>query len=296
MKPGRSRHTIKPTETALLFSLVAFASLLCLSCRVTSALAQSSKSVPPQKEPAQQLLREVVWNEVHAQDNDHSFWRYREVRNEDGKTEVLDVFETPHGQIHRLVSVNGAPLSGQQKVDEENRIQKLVNNPQSIEQAQKKRTQDGDEELKLLQMLPNAFTFRYDGEKGGAIKLAFTPNPSFHPDSHESEVFHHMDGTILVEPRTKRLLEIDGLLTSDVKFGAGLLGHLYKGGTFCVRQRDVGQGHWDMTLLDVHMDGRALFFKTIAVRQNESYSDYKRVPSNTTLREAVRLLHTDTAS
>lgn len=267
----------------------------CSPYGITATTAQSGKSAPAQ-EPAQQLLRDMVWNEVHAQDNDHSYWRYREVRNEDGKTEVVDVFETPHGQVHRLVSINGVPLSGKQREDEENRIERLVSNPQQIEQAQKKRNEDGDEELKLLKMLPSAFSCRYDGTKDGAIKLAFTPNPSFHPTSREAEVFHHMEGMILVEPRTKRLLEINGLLTSDVKFGAGLLGHLYKGGTFCVRQREVGQGHWDMTLLDVHMDGRALFFKTIAVRQNESYSNYKRVPSNISLREAVQLLRSDTAS
>jgi len=275
--------------------LAVVAALLYIPHDVSAGFNQSSTPAPPQ-EPAQQLLGDVVWNEVHAQDSDHSYWRYREIRKENGRTEVLDVFETPHGQIHRLLSVNGVPLSGKQKEDEENRIEELVDHPQSLEQAQKKRTQDGDEELKLLKMLPDAFHFRYDGTESGATKLAFTPNPAFHPTSHEAEVFHHMEGTILVEPRMKRLLEIDGRLTSDVRFGAGILGHLYKGGTFHVRQRDVGQGHWDMTLLDVQMDGRALFFKTIAVHQNESYFDYRRVPSNTTLREAVRLLHSDTAS
>lgn len=270
---------------------------LCLAASLTvAALPRTTDESPDEREPAQQLLRDVIWNEVHAQDTDHSFWRFREIRQENGKAELLDVFETPTGQIHRLLAVDGAPLKGAERDAEDRRIQDAMDHPDQIEKAQKKRSQDGDEELRLLKMLPNAFDFRYDGSKDGAVKLAFTPNPNFHPDNREAEVFHHMEGTILVDARSKRLLEIDGLLTSDVKFGAGVLGHLYKGGTFCVRQRDVGEGHWDTTFLNVHMDGRALFFKTIAVRQQESYSDYKRLPNSISLQQAAKQLSRGTSS
>lgn len=270
---------------------------LCLSTVArTSAQSNQSLQKPTQdREPAQQLIRDVVWNEVQSQENDHSYWRYREIRQQDGKTELLDVFETKQGQIHRLLAVNGVPLAGKERDEEDKRIQKLLAHPEQIEQAQKKRNDDGDDELRLLKMLPAAFDFRYEDTKDGAAKLAFTPNPNFHATNHESEVFHHMDGTILVDLRTKRMLEMDGQLTSEVKFFGGLLGHLYKGGTFCVKQSDVGEGHWDVTLLDVHMDGKALFFKTIAVREKESYSNYKRVPA-TSLQQAAQLLRSDTAS
>jgi hypothetical protein len=102
-----------------------------------------------------------------------------------------------------------------------------------------------------------------------------------------------MEGTMLVDGNAKRLIEIDGRLTSKVKFAGGLLGHLDEGGTFRVQQRDVGAGHWDMVLLDVHMDGKALFFKTISVREKETYSDFHEVPANLTLRQAAQALKED---
>lgn len=302
MTTGRSRQQLKQQEHSQNFrgrlSYLFAIAVLCLS---TVARANAQSNQPAQKpaqerEPAQQLIRDVVWNEVHSQENDHSYWRYREIRQQGGKTELLDVFETKQGQIQRLLAVNGVPLAGKQRDAEEKRIQKLLAQPEQVEQAQKKRNEDGDGELRLLKMLPAAFYFRYEDTKDGAAKLAFTPNPNFHAANREAEVFHHMDGAILVDLRTKRLLQMDGRLTSEVKFGGGLLGHLYKGGTFSVKQSDVGEGHWDMTLLDVRMDGKALFFKTIAVRENESYSNYKRVPPNTSLQQAVQLLRSDTAS
>jgi hypothetical protein len=291
------RHQPLPRTSAIVCAAALFFTLsFAYKIPASRAQAQNQDKAAPATESAQQLFRDVVWNEAHAQETDNSYWRYREVRQENDKTEVLDVLGTPHGQIHRLLAVNGVPLSGKARDAEERRIQEQVNHPEQIEQAQKKRSEDGDEELRMLKMLPNAFSFRYDGTKDASTKLAFAPNPNFHPPDREAEVFHHMEGTILVDPRTKRLVEINGVLTSEVKFAAGLLGHLYKGGTFRVRQRDVGQGHWDMTLLDVHMDGKALFFKTIAVRQNESYSHYQRVPANTSLQQAAQLLRSDTSS
>ena len=303
MKNGRPRHTLNqgpssfrfsPVHCALALAPIAFC--LFTSVAVPAGAPQTAGESPQTREPAQQLLRDVVWNEVHAQDTDHSYWRFRKLQQENGKTELLEVFETTTGQIHRLLAVDGAPLTGAQRDAENRRIQQALDHPDQIEKAQKKRNQDGDEELRLLKMLPNAFNFRYDGSQDGAVKLAFTPNPNFHPDNREAEVFHHMEGTIMVDARWKRLVEINGVLTSDVKFGAGVLGHLYKGGTFCVRQRDVGQGHWDTTLVDVRMDGRALFFKTIAVRQKESYSNYERLPNNISLQQAARQLSRDTTS
>ena len=125
--------------------------------------------------------------------------------------------------------------------------------------------------------------------EGGFTRFRFRPNPNFHAHSRESEVFHHMEGTMLVEPRHNRLAEIDGRLISEVKFWDGVLGHLDKGGTFTVKQKDVGGGHWEMVALDVQMNGKALLFKTIAVRQKVVDSDFHALPEQTSLKQAREL-------
>ena len=83
---------------------------------------------------------------------------------------------------------------------------------------------------------------------------------------------------------------LSGHLTHDVKFGGGLLGHLDRGGWFEVRQAEVAPGHWEMVRLNVEMQGRILFFKTIRLHQRESRSEFHRVPDDLTLAQAVDML------
>lgn len=144
-------------------------------------------------------------------------------------------------------------------------------------------------------MLANAFHYEDAGQDGELRKVNFVPNPSFHPPSREGEIFYHMTGTLWLSVEQKRLARMSGRLTSEVNFGWGILGHLAKGGTFEVEQREVGKGHWELTRLDVNMNGKALFFKTIDVKQNVSNSNFKPVPPEITLEQAVRLLKRDSA-
>jgi hypothetical protein len=139
-------------------------------------------------------------------------------------------------------------------------------------------------------MLPDAVTARYGERQGDLVEILFEPNPKFHPSSHEAAVFHSMAGRIWVDTSQNRLAEIEGHLIKNVKFGGGLLGHLQKGGEFHVKQSEVAPGYWEITLLHVNMHGKALFFKTIAVQENEIRTNFRRVPDNLTLSEAAEQL------
>lgn len=250
----------------------------------------------PSQEGAQQLVREVVWNEIQAQTHDHTHWRFHETQWKDTARKLYDVIQTKYGDLHRLIAINGRPLAGPALQAEDSRVEKLSTEPDEVAQAQKRRDADAKQELRLLRMLPHAFIFHEAGREGDIETLSFVPDPTFHPSSHEAEVFHHMEGKLLVNARLKRLVQIDGRLTSRVNFWGGLLGHLDKGGTFKVEQRDVADGHWDEVFLQVNMNGKALFFKTISVHQHEAYSDYRRVPDDMSLQQAARELKKDVES
>lgn len=275
-------------RVATFASLFAIASM---AARQANPVRPSSPRQPPNAESPQQLVRDMVWNEIQGQKNDHTLWRYHELQEDNGgPPRLLDVIHTRDGQIYRVLAINGQPLTGKQLEIEDNRIQKLLSDHRQIQENQKKRQQDENQEITMMNVLPDAFIFREEGQQGPSVNLAFTPNPNFHPTTHAAEVFHHMVGTMLIDRDTKRLVEIDGRLTTKVKFGGGLLGHLDEGGTFRVHDRNVGAGHWDIVLLDVNMNGKVLFFKTISVRQNEKYFDYQQVPDNITLQQAAQLL------
>lgn len=239
---------------------------------------------------AGRLAREVFENEVQAQINDQSLWSYRQLKEEQGKKKLFAVCETNDGEIDRLLEVNGRELSPRQRQAEDQRIQKMLDDPDQMRQQQKKSAEDGKQERELMRMFPDAFRFQHAGMHGNLIKLTFSPNPNFRPSSRAAQVFHHMEGSLLVNGDQKRLAEIAGRLTSPVKFGWGLLGHLDKGGTFLVDQQDMGSGHWQLTMLDVEMNGKALFFKTIAVREKELNTDFQQVPESIRPRQAFELL------
>jgi hypothetical protein len=142
----------------------------------------------------------------------------------------------------------------------------------------------------MLRLFPDAFQFRYDGTDGPLVRLRFSPSPKFRPPDHAAQVFHHMEGVVMVDAEQQRLATIDGKLTSEVKFFGGIFGHLEKGGTFNVEQKEVAPRIWEVSVMHVHMSGKALLFKTIDVQEDETYSDFKAVPPDTSLEQAAQRL------
>lgn len=139
-------------------------------------------------------------------------------------------------------------------------------------------------------MLPDALLYTYVGRQGDLVKFNFKPNPSFHATNRQAEVFHHMAGILVIDTKTNRLEEFRGRLTSSVKFGYGILGYLDGGGTFDVKQNNVADKHWDLTLLETNITGKELFFKSIAVREKLIESNYQRVSDDLTLEQAANML------
>lgn len=282
-------------------SAILLAIIAIIAGGTLSAETQSSKSKAEEKDvsnrggkvDAQQLAREVLTNELKAEQSDNTLWRFRKAEWQKGKEQLYDVIETKHGDVSRLLAENGKPLNAEQQRAENARIQKLTNESDEMKKQVQTLKQDGDQETKLLAMLPDALLYHYASRKGDLVRLTFKPNPKFHASSREAEVFHHMSGVMVLNTKAKRLVELRGRLTSEVKFFGGILGHLDKGGTFAVKQADVAGTHWDMTLLDTELNGKALFFKTIAVHEKRVESNYQRVPEDITVEQAAQILRKD---
>jgi hypothetical protein len=258
---------------------------------VGAVLAFSGGSFPQNtKVSAHDLLRRVVNGELKAQADDHSHWMYQTKAAKSGNEEVRWVVETPAGDLDRVLSINGKRVTAEQEKQEDRRIEHLLHKTEEQKKRQRAQAEDSRQTEHLFKMLPDAVLARYGEQKGDLVEIVFRPNPDFRPSSREDVVFHAMEGRILVDDKEERLVEIDGHLSRDVKFVGGLLGHLDKGGEFRVRQSEVADGHWEVTLLHVNMNGKALFFKTIAVQQNEIRTNFRRVPDNMTLAQAAEEL------
>jgi hypothetical protein len=234
-----------------------------------------------------QVVRDTINHEIDAEAKDTSLWCYRKQQEKDGKQQLFAACQAKGAEIDRLVAVNGKVLDEKQQQAESYRIESLLRNQGQLKKQAQQQHEDAMQATNMLKLIPDAFLYQMEGREGDQIKLNFTPNPAFHPSGHEAEVFHHMEGTLVLDLKEKRLAEINGRLDSAVKFGGGLLGHLDKGGTFVVKQQGVGSGVWEVTTLDVQMIGKALFFKTITVRQKESDSEFKALPQSITIQQAA---------
>jgi hypothetical protein len=217
------------------------------------------------------------------------------VNEKDGRVELREVIETQDGDIDRLMAVNDRPLTLEQQRTENARIQTLLEDPSEVRKQLRKQNKDDEEQREMIESFPDAFCYQYGGTDGTLIKLNFKPNPQFRPAKRQGQVFHHIEGTMWIDPRQKRLAGIEGRLTSEVKFGDGLLGHLDKGGYFSVRMQDVGAGHWALGSLTVKMRGKALFFP-INLQQKQRCNDYRQIPADLTLQRGAELLKSTTSA
>ncbi len=237
------------------------------------------------------LVGRMVQNELQAAKDDHSHWMYVDTVTEAGVTKTSDVVETSAGTLELLVAENGQPLSAQ---DRANEIEKLREKAQDTRELKKERQATEDDSKKateMLRMLPDAFIYTLVDESGELIHLHFVPNSSFDPPTREAKVFHAMAGDMYIDKKAERLAAMRGTLTANVYFGwGGILGKLFQGGTFHLEQKEVGPGHWEISLLDVNMIGRALLFKSINEQQHEKRFQYRSVPRGTTPEQAVALL------
>ena len=250
----------------------------------------SSSQTANEKLPANEFVRQIIDNELQAEQNDHSHWMLRLETQESGKSEVREVVETKDGDLDWLISVNGKSLAEDQQHERERGLQRLISNPAELQKLQRERNQDIARSQRLLKMLPDAFVVDYGGRHGDFQEMKFKPNPRFRPPSHEAAAFHAMEGVLWVNAKQKRLAEISGHLTHEVRFAGGLLGHLDTGGQFYVKQEEVQPGYWELATLHVDLKGRALLFKTIGVQEKMERSGFRRLRDDLTAEEGAKLL------
>ena len=250
-------------------------------------LAAASAALAAQEDP-QQLVKDTIDNELNA-NNQQNYWMYRDSDTEHGKTKVSRVVETPQCWFSWLLSIDGQPPTPAEEKQQQAKTEKLINDEAARQKAHAAVEHDGQKAENLMKMLPNAFLYTYDGEQDGNVRLKFTPNPQFQPPTNAAKVFHNMQGYLLIKQPEKRLAGINGTLIQNVDFGWGILGKLYKGGTFKVRQTRLAPNDWEVTTLDVHIHGRALFFHTISENQTEVKTEFQPVPANISLAQAAAL-------
>jgi len=251
------------------------------------------------------IVRRAVHNEVASNQSSGMHFRFKDEKLTAQLSQTKLMVETTDATAGLLVMENGHPLSPQQRHDEEARLANYVQSPQELRKKKKQEKEDTEHTERILRALPDAFLFQRDGTEPGRqglgapgdelVRLNFRPNPSYNPPSHVEQVLTGMSGHLLVDTTQNRIAEIDGVLSKEVEFGWGILGHLDPGGRFLVQQADVGEHNWEVTHMQLSFTGKVLFVKKISMHSNEIFTDFHSVPSNLTFAQGVDLLKKEAA-
>ena len=260
-------------------------------CGFAVALLPFSLAAQAKQDPrAQQMVRVAVQTELAADRDDHSHWQYRDLERKPDGEAFYQVVETDRGWVKKKLQQNGHALGTEELRAEDARIWAFVNDPGQQAKQRKEGEQDDKRAEDLLKMLPDAFLWSVKNDNGETVTFSFTPDPDFEPPTMESKVFSAMAGEIVVNKAQNRIQTIKGRLIHNVKFGWGLLGKMDAGGTFNVERRELAPGVWQIVESHVHINGRALFFKTIGEQEDEVKSQFRPTPPATTLEQAADLL------
>jgi len=270
-----------------------------------ASFAGQPATVSSDRDPAE-LVRRAVQNEIKAADDDSARFLFRGTKTTpQGSTTRLYV-ETREATAGLVIAYNGKPLTPEQRHAEQAHVERFISHPEELKKKHEQERASAERTLRIVRALPDAFLFECAGEEQGSesvgragetlVKLRFRPNPHYQPPSHVEEVLTGMQGYVLVDPAHYRLAVIDGTLFKEVGFGWGILGHLDPGGRFTVQQQELEDNVWEISSMSVNFTGKILLFKSLSISSTETFSGFKRVPSDLTFAQALELLKKEESS
>ncbi|MGA2991370.1 MAG: hypothetical protein ABSD88_12910 [Candidatus Korobacteraceae bacterium] len=258
--------------------------------------APPTMAARPEAEVAAQpveLVRTAVANELQSLKGMDRFTWLDRVQKPSGSV-TKKMVEASEGLIARTIALNDKPLTPEQRRREDERLKLLLDSDHMREKARRQRD-DRQRLERLFQVLPDALTYQYSASEKTAsghriVKLEFQPNPRFTPPSYDTQLYRGMQGQVWIDTTVMRIVRLDGTLFKDVTFGLGIVGRLDKGGHILLEQEEVTKGHWDVTRMQLTINGRILLFKQLHIDMVETIWGFRPVPAMS-VQQAIELLH-----
>jgi hypothetical protein len=253
--------------------------------------AGAAYDAPLQPGSAKEMVATVVSNEEMAGfKRDHYAYLSNERSDRTGGHLWTEkVVETSAGKVRFLLAEDGKPLSPDRVAQERGRLAAIVADPDAFARKAQVVKDDEAHARQLLQLAPRAFLFSPPREEGGFLRIDYRPNPDYATQSIEERVLHGMSGSMLIDPQAMRLHHIEGRLPEDVSIGFGLLATIHAGSNFSTTRDRLGQPDWKTTAVDTAINGRAIFFKSIARNEHAEHSNFVRVSNDLTVAQAVAI-------
>jgi hypothetical protein len=199
---------------------------------------------------------------------------HRQARKDETDTllsedKTFRVVPTGTGTLRLLLEEHGQPVSAElyrrQLRDLE---QALLWAQDPAENKQKRRVDKFDkrsrERTELVDALRDAFLFTWQGRESSngraLVRLLFEPNPAFKPHSRNTEMFRHARVVVWIDEAAAQMVRIEAEAATDISFGGGILGKIYRGGRFVLEQVQVAEGVWFPVRYEYNFAGRKFLF------------------------------------
>lgn len=280
-----------PVARVLAESVVA--AILVLSLALPSRRVRAADEfVPRSSEAALQLITGMMNNENAAAEHKYPYCYFSKERSDrtGGHLWTEKVVETSAGKIRMLLAEDGQPLSPERIAEERGRLAAIVADPAAFIRRSQTTKDDEAHARQMLSLATKAFLFSDPRPDGNFLRIDYRPNPDYEVQSMEERVLHGMSGSLVIDPHAMRLHYIDGRLPEDVSIGFGILATVRAGSSFSTTRDRLGAPDWKTIQLDTAINGRIMFFRSIAKNEHAEHSNFTRVPDDLTIAQAVALV------
>jgi hypothetical protein len=265
---------------------------MCVLIGLASSVLETGTAVAQGIPPVKDLVATMLAHEGEEASHKGNYTYLSRERSErtEGHLWTERVAETSAGKIRMLVAEDNVLLARSRKDQVIGRLNDIAAHPDVFQKSEEGRKNDEKHAKEMLDLLPKAFIFSNVHPEGKFLRVEFQPNPHYSPSSMEERVLHAMTGSMLIDPSQARLHELKGRLPEDVNIGFGLIATVHAGSSFSTTRDPVPGSEWKTSVIDTDIVGRAIFFKSIGKREHVEHSDFKQLPQNTTVMQAVQML------
>jgi hypothetical protein len=283
---------------------------LCV-CALAIAAATPAALPASQDSPASTLslpirnwVVDCAKNEALVIQHPGSYLRYRTHVIDEKGDHLRDQIETPEGSVARNIQQDGRPLTPDEDLAERDRLNALIASPSDFARHIRREQDNKKMGIDLLNLMPDAMLWSYapgqpqlPGPPTGQpatppatqpaaqpnadpplVVLDFKPNPNWSPPNIEAEPLTGLEGRVWIDPRTRRMVRLEGDVFRAVNIGWGMVAHIYPGGKVLLQQVYVGGDRWIVSHIDEQITVRALMVKTIKVRVVYDNGSYQPIP------------------
>jgi hypothetical protein len=152
------------------------------------------------------------------------------------------------------------------------------------------------ERAQFVDAASDAYTIKWAGRenRNGRDCDAFElePNPKLQPRSMFQEAFAHTKAKLWVDRTAQQIVHAEAYVTSDVSFGGGLLGKLYRGAVVSLDQNEITPGVWLPVRYQYDYAGRKFLF-TFDQHEVIEVSRYRRIGPP---KEALQMVQNELSS